>query len=377
MEALGTLAGGIAHDFNNIIGAIMGYAELAKMDSPLPAAQSCHDEILSACGRAGDLVRQIMAFSRQREQQRKPLQLGQTVAEATRLLRAVLPATVDFQIELDQDSPTILADPTQIHQVVMNLCTNALHAMAGKIGRLGVSVKTFQADEDFVRTHAGAIPGYYACLMVSDTGHGMEQAVIDRIFEPFFTTKAPGEGTGLGLSVVHGIVQGHDGIITVESKLGEGTTFRLYFPENDKGVSEIPAKLEIVAQGHGQRILVVDDEESLARMIGKALVKLGFTPETISDPVEALAAFRLAPEKYDLIITDLTMPRMTGLELAGLALSAKPQIKTLLMTGFAETLTDAELASAGICEVLRKPITLNDLGLAIERHLKQVQQATP
>ncbi|MBK9990023.1 MAG: PAS domain-containing protein [Verrucomicrobia bacterium] len=376
MEALGTLAGGIAHDFNNIIGAIMGYTELAKMDSPQPAVQSCHNEILSACGRAGDLVRQILAFSKQREQQRRPLQLWQTVAEATRLLRAVLPATVDFQIELDRASPTVLADPTQIHQVVMNLCTNAQHAMASKVGKLSVSVKTFQADEPFIKMHEGASPGRYACLTVSDSGHGMEQNVIDRIFEPFFTTKAPGVGTGLGLSVVHGIVQGHDGVITVESKLGEGTTFRVYFPENDKAADEEPTKIDWIAQGHGQRILVVDDEEALARMVGKALTKLGFKPETINDPVAALAKFRLAPENYDLIITDLTMPHMTGLEFAASALSAKPQIKTLLMTGFADNLTEKELAAAGIVEVLRKPITLNDLGRAIERILKQEPAAT-
>lgn len=371
MEALGTLAGGIAHDFNNIIGAITGYAELAKMDSTLPAVQSCHDEILSACGRAGDLVRQILAFSRQREQKRTPLKLWQTVTEATRLLRAVLPATVEFHIELDRDAPVVLADPTQIHQVVMNLCTNALHAMAGKVGRLGVGITTFHADEQFARAHAGGRVGRYACLAVSDTGHGMEQLVLDRIFEPFFTTKAPGEGTGLGLSVVHGIVQAHDGIITVVSTLDAGTTFNLYFPAYEGGLVETSSKDESPAVGRGQRIMVVDDEASLTRMIGKSLVKLGYATETMSDPLEALAAFRMKPENYELIITDLTMPHMTGLELGAFVHNEKPQMPIALMTGFSESLTNEQLKLAGIKEVLLKPMTLQGLGRAVERLLKQ------
>jgi PAS domain S-box-containing protein len=371
MEALGTLAGGIAHDFNNIIGAITGYAELAKMDSTLPAVQSCHEEILSACGRAGDLVRQILAFSRQREQQRTPLQLWQTVTEATRLLRAVLPATVEFKIELDRDAPPVLADPTQIHQVVMNLCTNALHAMAGKVGQLGVSIKTFHADEPFARAHAGARLGRYACLVVSDTGHGMEQLVLDRIFEPFFTTKAPGEGTGLGLSVVHGIVQAHDGIITVESVLNAGTTFNLYFPEYEGDAVETSIKDGSAAAGQGQRIMVIDDEESLARVIAKSLEKLGYVAETMSEPVEALAAFRAAPENYELIITDLTMPKMTGLELGAVVHNEKPQMPIILMTGFSESLTDEQLKLSGIKEVLLKPMTLHGLGRAVQRMVKK------
>ena len=316
-------------------------------------------------------MRQILAFSRQREQKRTSLKLWQTVTEATRLLRAVLPATAEFQLALDRDAPTVLADPTQIHQVVMNLCTNALHAMAGKVGRLCVSIKTYIADEQFVRTHPGSRLGRYALLTVKDTGHGMEQLVLDRIFEPFFTTKAPGVGTGLGLSVVHGIVQAHDGIITVLSTPNEGTTFDLYFPEYEGGLAEVSTKAEVLTQGSGQRILVVDDEESLARMIGKSLEKLGYAAEIISDPVEALAAFRAKPENYELIITDLTMPHMTGFELGAFMHNEKPQMPIVLMTGFSESLTDEQLKLSGIKEVLLKPMTLQGLGRAVERLLEK------
>ena len=370
MEALGTLAGGIAHDFNNILGAITGFAELTKLDSQQSTVQDSQNEILSACNRAGMMVRQILAFSRQQEQQRKPIQLWRVVEEATRLLRAVIPTTIEFQVELDQQAPTVFADPSQVHQVVMNLCTNAVHAMAGQNGRLGVKIETFHADEVFVRMHPKGRVGRYACLSVRDTGHGIAPAIMDRIFEPFYTTKAPGEGTGLGLSVVHGIVQNHEGIITVDSRPGEGALFNVYLPEYTGNVEDAPADVAHEARGRGQRILVVDDEDSLVQMTAKILTKLGYAAEKETDPVAALARLRSAPHLYDLVITDLTMPQMTGLQLAANLLEIEPAIPVIMMSGFLANLSEDQLRAAGIKEVLLKPVTLNVLSVVIDRVLK-------
>jgi PAS domain S-box-containing protein len=370
MEAIGTLAGGIAHDFNNILGAIVGFAELAKMDAPAPPVQGSLDEILRACKRAGDLVRQILAFSRRQEQKRRSVQLSSVIDEATKLLRAALPSTIQFEIELATDAPAVLADPTQIHQVVMNLCTNAAHAMKGRPGRLGVKLERFEADEEFVKLHQGSRPGGYARLTVSDNGHGMDQTTLDRIYEPFFTTKAPGEGTGLGLSVVHGIVQNHDGIITVYSRPGEGTIFRLYFPAHISDVTEQTLQSGSIPRGHGQRILVVDDETLLVEMTERILNRLGYVAETATDPGAALETIRAEPARYDLILTDLTMPGMTGVEFTAGALKVSPRIPIILMTGFFANMTPSQVRANGIKEVLMKPITIRSLGETVDRVLR-------
>ncbi len=369
MEALGTLAGGIAHDFNNILGAITGYTELAKIDSTSATVQASHNEILLACKRAADLVRQILAFSRQQEQRRVPLHLWPVIEEATKLLRAALPTTIEFHQEHAPDVPVVLADPTQIHQVVMNLSTNAAHAMGGGPGRFTVKLERFEADAAFTQLHPGSRSGSYALLSVSDTGHGMERPVLDRIFDPFFTTKQPGEGTGLGLAVVHGIVQNHQGLITVLSRLGEGTVFKLYFPAHEGAVARETLAVEEVPLGRGQRVLVVDDEVPLVEMVGRILTKIGYTVETSTLPVEALANFCAAPQRYDLILTDLTMPQLTGLEFARRALAVRPQLPIILMTGFNANLTDEQLAAVGFKYVLLKPVTLKNLSQAIDRLL--------
>ena len=371
MEALGTLAGGIAHDFNNILGAITGYAELAKWDSTLPAVQTCHDEILRACKRASDLVRQILTFSRQQEPQRKTLQLWPVVNEAAQLLRAVLPATVEFRIAQDGPAPRVSIDPSQIHQIVMNLCTNSVQAMPGKVGRLEVKVGEFWADEKFATVHPNGRVGRYACLAISDNGQGIPSAIIDRIYEPFYTTKAPGEGTGLGLAVVHGIVQDHEGVITVESRVGEGTSFHVYFPEHKTGALEDLAESDDLILGRGQCILVVDDEDMLAQMAAKALAKLGYEADAMTKPSEALDVLRATPEKYDLIITDLTMPGMSGLEFAEDVTQLRPEVPIILMTGFSTNLTETQLTKAGIKEVLLKPVTLKGLSDTIDQLLKK------
>jgi PAS domain S-box-containing protein len=372
MEAIGTLAGGIAHDFNNILGAITGYAELARLDAKEPGVQGSLDEIFSACKRAGDLVRQILAFSRQQEHKRIPLQLERVVHEAVKLLRAVLPSSLGFELKLDRKAPTVLADATQIHQIVMNLCTNAAQAMEGRANsRLSVELDRFTADEAFAKLHPGARAGVYACLTVSDTGQGMDRPTLERIYEPFFTTKAPGKGTGLGLAVVHGIVQRHDGLITVESMPGQGTIFRLYFPEHTLGeTSELPLDRPAV-QGGGHRILVIDDEEALVRMIGRILTKLSYNPTILHDPVEALAIFEAAPDDFDLILSDLTMPGLTGLEFAARASRIKPSIPVILMTGYYANLSESQLKSAGVSEIMMKPVDLKSLSVVIDQVLKK------
>ena len=371
MEAIGTLAGGIAHDFNNILGAIYGFAELAKMDAASAPIQNSLDEILKACKRAGDLVRQILAFSRHQEQKRQPLQLWRIVDEATRLLRAALPTTIQFDIDLSADAPAVLAEPTQIHQIVMNLCTNAAHAMAGRPGVLGVKLDRFEADEEFVALHHGSRSGGYARLTVSDNGHGMDRATLDRIYEPFFTTKAPGEGTGLGLSVVHGIVRNHDGIVTVYSQPGKGTTFHVYFPAHEGGVAELAVDSVPAPRGQGQRILLVDDEVPLVQMTERVLKRLGYVVDTETDPKRALEAIRAEPKKYDLVLTDLTMPGLSGLELAAFAVSANRDIKVILMTGYFANVSTDQVSALGIKEVLMKPISIRSLAQTVSRVLGQ------
>ncbi|MFA6545931.1 MAG: PAS domain S-box protein, partial [Limisphaerales bacterium] len=316
MEAVGQLAGGIAHDFNNILGAIIGNTELARADAQAsPATLDCLEAIMQAGHRASDLVRQILAFSRRQEQQRQPMQLQFVVREALKLLRSTVPATIEIKTHL-ADTPTVLADPSQIHQVVMNLCTNAAQAMRGRPGVLKVELDEVEADAGFAQTHADLAPGHYVRLTVADTGCGMDRATQERIFEPFFTTKPPGEGTGLGLSVVHGIMKSHDGSVSVYSQPGEGTTFHLYFPVLNAEVAAPAAALAPVPRGHGEHVLFVDDELALVQLGRKVLDGLGYQVTTKSSASEAFAIVRDQPDYFDLVVTDLTMPGMSGADLA-------------------------------------------------------------
>lgn len=372
MEAIGTLAGGIAHDFNNILGAIMGHAELAELEARDLGVQRNLNEILIACRRAAELVGQILAFSRQQDRKRVCVQLDQVVAEALRLLKAVLPSSLELSIQLSPTAPTVLADPTQVHQIVVNLCTNAVHALEGRAKpRLSVSLESYEADHAFVRHHPGAHEGRYAVVTVADNGCGMDRATLERIFEPFFTTKAPGKGSGLGLSVVHGVVQRHDGVLTVDSLPGEGTTFRVYFPENTQGPAAGETRATGPTKGAGQRILVVDDEEALIRLVGQILRKLGYVPESHSSPERALEVFRENPAGFDLVLTDLTMPGMSGLDLASFVRSLRSDIPVLMMTGLYADVTEKQLREAGITEVLLKPVDLTSLSLSLARALKR------
>jgi PAS domain S-box-containing protein len=371
MEAIGTLAGGIAHDFNNILGAINGFAELAKQDAVgNPAVLECLDEVARAGSRATDLVRQILTFSRQSEQQRTHLQLRHIVGEALKLLRATIPSSVQFSINLAADAPVVLADPTQIHQIAMNLGTNAAHAMRGRSGRLEVKLGKIVVDTDMAAANPSLQVGPYALLTISDTGHGMPREVLERIFEPFFTTKAPGEGTGLGLSVVHGIMKAHEGCITVYSQPGQGTTFHLYFPAVAADeVAAIPCEVT-VPTGNGERVLFVDDEEALAKLGERMLVRLGYQVDAQTNPGAALEAFRREPQKYALVITDLTMPGMTGIQLAPELLRIRTDLPVILTTGYAANLTLDDVHALGIRELVLKPLSRQSLGEAVHRALR-------
>jgi PAS domain S-box-containing protein len=370
MEAIGTLAGGIAHDFNNILAAINGYTELAKRRVTAdPVTDKFLDAVLEGGTRAAALVRQILAFSRQQEHQRSLVQLRHVVAEPLKLLRATIPSTIEFNVSLASSLPAVLADATQIHQIVMNLCTNAAHAMRDRPGRLAVRLENFTVDALLAESTPGLRAGPYVRLSISDTGHGMSEATKARIFEPFFTTKGPGEGTGLGLSVVHGIMQTHGGAITVYSQPGEGSVFHLYFPASDGEAAATAATSTAIPAGNGARILIVDDEKALALLGQKMLEELGYVVENTTSAAQALALVRANPEAFDLVITDLTMPGMLGTELARELLLLRPDLPVILTTGYTATLTEERVREQGIRELLLKPHTLQSLGVTIHHVL--------
>ncbi len=371
MESIGQLAGGIAHDFNNILSAIIANVYLAKMDAAdQPAILENLENISDATRRATELVNQILTFSRQNKQEREPTELNRVVLEALKLLRASLPATIRIQSELAK-TPPVLANATSIHQVIMNLGTNAWHAMRDQPGTLKVEMCVLEVDVDFVKTHPDLRPGRYVQLSISDTGCGMNRATLERIFDPFFTTKPVGEGTGLGLAVVHGIVKSHDAAISVDSRLGEGTVFHLYFPvfETTAAVTEI--ETAPIPRGHGEHILFVDDEPALANVGKKMLERLGFTVTVTTSPPEAIAIVRERRDPFDLVITDLTMPGMDGTKLGGQLMEMSPGLRVILMTGYSGVLTAEKVRELGFCELLIKPINARILGEAVHRALHQ------
>lgn len=372
MESIGTLAGGIAHDFNNILGIIFGYTDLALLDSSDGSTvQSNLQEVQKAAHRAKDLVRQILAFSRQSEQERSLMQVGPIVKETLKLLKAALPATIEIRRQTDtlpHGADIVMADPTQIHQVIMNLCTNAGHAMREKGGLLEVSLSNVELGPHDLAPYADLNPGPYLRLSVKDTGHGMDQAVLERIFEPYFTTKGIGEGTGLGLAVVHGIVKSHGGAITAYSKPGEGSLFHVYLPGAGGEITAEKTDSELLARG-SETILFVDDEPGLVDAGRKALEHLGYKVVSRTGSIEASGAFRAQPDKFDLVITDLSMPQMTGLELARELLRIRPDIPIILCTGFSEMMLPERAKSAGIRELLFKPLIIADLSNTVRRVL--------
>jgi PAS domain S-box-containing protein len=366
MEAIGTLAGGIAHDFNNILTTIMGHAELLKLGLPEHAQRESVEAIVLAGGRASALVRQILAFSRKQQQQRELIRLDGVLDEATQLLRASLPAAIAIETIVEPDSATVLADPMQIQQVIMNLAANAVYAM-GSSGELTFTLGPFHVDTAFVRAHPSLRTGDYMRLSVADNGAGIAADTIERIWEPFFTTKPPGEGTGLGLSVVLGILQSHDGAITVDSGTGRGTTFDLYFPIVTSPTEQATvAVIERVPLGSGQRILFVDDEPAIARLAGTMLERLGYAPTLFGSATQALSALGADPGGFDALITDLSMPGMSGVALASKALEIRPDLTVVLATGYAGELDTARAHELGLHAVLTKPYSLDALARGLE-----------
>ncbi len=367
MEAIGTLAGGIAHDFNNILGVILGFSELTLLEVA-KGGSSWHNlqQVLTAGHRAKELVRQILTFSRKGDQERQPVQFHVVIQEAMKLLRASLPTTIRIHQELAEDVGTILANPTQMQQVLMNLCLNAAYAMHSGEGLLEICLEALEVDAPLAARHPELSPGPYVCLIVRDNGQGIPEDVLERIFEPFFTTKAAGEGTGMGLAVVHGIVTSHGGAITVASKPGQGTTFNVYLPQLNQPVNTKSASQASVPQG-GERILFVDDEASLARLAKHMLTRLGHEVVVTTSSLEALSIFRASPHAFGLVITDQTMPHMTGDALARELRRIRADIPIILCTGYSHLVDANEATAQGINAYLNKPILARDLAKAIQR----------
>ena len=366
MEAIGTLAGGIAHDFNNILTPISGYTELALGKIPEDSkARTNLEQVLIAVQRAKSLVQQILTFGRQEDQQRCSLEIQSIIKEALKLLRASLPSTIEIRSSFNSESK-IIADPTQIHQVMLNLCTNAHHAMRENGGILDIRVDDMDLTQQGLINLPELKPDHYVCLTISDTGNGMTRDVLDRIFDPYFTTKPDGEGTGMGLSVVHGIVKGHGGHIMVESKPGKGSTFKIFFPKHQDKVPQNDL-LNNSAPLHGgnESILIVDDEKTVTDVIQQMLIDLGYHATSYNSSLEALEFFRSSPYSFDLVISDMTMPKMTGAKLINEIHRVRPDIPVIMTTGNRNKINHEQTDSPGKRFLLLKPTSLKDLARAV------------
>ena len=372
IQAIGTLAGGIAHDFNNILFPIVGYTELTMDEVPEDSvAHKNLQEILKAANRAKDLVKQILTFSRQSDQERKPIKVQHIITEALRLLRASIPASIEIVHAIQDDCGPVMGDATQIHQVIMNLCTNAYQAMQDTGGKLELILTEIDIGYEEMIDKIGMQPGKHLRLLVKDEGCGMEASVLERIFEPYYTTKEQGKGTGLGLSVIHGIVKNHGGDISVKSTPGRGTIFQVYLPliEDLELASELEPNNGAI-RGE-ERILLVDDEEQIVAMEQQMLENLGYQVTARTDSQEALKVFSEHPQDFDLVITDMTMPYMTGDQLAQKMLDIEPNIPVILCTGFNEIITEEKALAMGIQKFVMKPVVKNDLATTIRSVLDQ------
>jgi PAS domain S-box-containing protein len=369
MEALGTLAGGIAHDFNNILGVILGYAEIIESGAePESGLDRRIKEISRAGRRARDLVTQILNFSRQGPQERHAMTMAPLIKEALKLLRSSVPANVEIISRIETDRDNVMADPTQMHQIMLNLCGNASHAMQETGGTLTVTLADVGNDDPVVPPEDLGKPERFVRLTVADTGPGIDPEVADRVFDPFFTTKPQGEGTGMGLAMVHGIVKRHDGYLELDNRPGQGATFHVFLPktsETERPETDIPADL-IFRQG---RILFVDDEKPLTDIGREMLESCGFEVVTRTSSVEALEAFKFRATDFDLVITDQTMPNMTGMEFAREVLKIRPDMPIILCTGFSDAVSYDRLRDVGIGDFIMKPILKHDLVASISRLL--------
>jgi two-component system cell cycle sensor histidine kinase/response regulator CckA len=370
MEAIGTLAGGIAHDFNNILGAILGFTQLTLFDLPEGSElRSNLEQVLRACDRARDLVKQILAFSRRSEMEKAPLRLLPVVKEALKLLRASLPTSLEIHKKLEIKEDLVLGDPTQMHQVLMNLCTNAAQAIRTGRGIIEVGLEELVIPAGHPPVLSGLKPGLYIRLTVRDTGEGIDPKIMDHIFDPFFTTKKAGEGTGMGLAVVHGIVKSHGGEITVTSRLGEGSIFQVYLPRV-RIDEETGRKSESSSPTGNERILFVDDEPSLVVTWTRLLERWGYRVTSRGSSLEALEIFRAEPDRFDLVITDQTMPGLTGVELAREMLTIRPDLPIILCSGYSFAINPEIIRSVGIRKFLLKPVLPLDMGTNLRRVLE-------
>jgi PAS domain S-box-containing protein len=372
MESIGNLAGGIAHDFNNILSSIIGFTELALDDAQkgTPLEDSLQ-EVFWAGKRARDLVKQILAFARQSDEKRSPLQPGIIVKEAVKFIRSTIPAAIEIRQHIDSGS-LIMANATQLHQVLMNLFTNAAHAMRDAGGELDVRLKDVVVDKVEALNDIGLEPGGYVEIMVSDTGVGISPEAISRIFDPYFTTKGPGEGSGMGLAIAHGIVESYGGKITVESRLGKGTTFTLYLPATGKRTALRSHAPEALPSGT-ERILLVDDEAYIVNLGSKILQRLGYSVTTRTSSLEALELFRAKPNAFDLVITDMSMPNMTGDRLSIELLNIRPHLPIILCTGYSQKMSEETASEIGIKAFAYKPMVKAELAKTVRKVLDQAK----
>jgi signal transduction histidine kinase/ActR/RegA family two-component response regulator len=374
-EAIGTLAGGIAHDFNNILGAIIGYAELAMDDlykdqkgSPI---EFNLEQVLRAAERAKEIIKQVLSFTRKREGEKRVIYLESLTRETLKMMRSTLPTTIDIRIEIGKHLNPVMADPTQINQLLLNICTNAGYAMREKGGILEVELKEIEIEPDNL-PQAKLVPGRYQVLRVRDTGTGMTPDTRCRIFEPYFTTKKFEEGTGIGLSVVHGIIENHKGHITVDSEVDKGTTFHVYVPVilSTAAAKTIMPQDQSIQRG-SERVLLVDDEQSLVDVRKEMLVRLGYRVVGKTSSIEALEEFRAAPDQFDLVITDQTMPQMTGTRLARELKNIRPEVPVILCTGFSESINEENFKDLDVDGFLMKPVVLKEIARKIRDVLKK------
>ncbi len=370
MEAIGALAGGIAHDFNNILSAIIGYIELAALSEGSESCVAELKEALMASSRAKDLVKQILAFSRQTDEERMPVRVWLVVKEAVKFLRATIPVTIEIKTRSGEKAGAVLANSVELHQIIMNLCTNAVHAIGDKEGILEIDVQNTEIDHTQIDDFMGLNLGPYIKVSIRDTGAGMPPEILKRIFDPYFTTKEKGVGTGLGLAVVHGIIKKYGGAIKVESAPGKGATFHIYLPRIDQAAPDSIDQTELPLGGN-ERILFVDDEEMLVDIGQKVLERLGYDVTVRTSPIEALELFKAKPDDFDLVITDQTMPGMTGDALARALMAMRPDLPVIICSGYSQQIDPTRAADMGIKGFVMKPILINDIADAIRKALNE------
>ena len=377
MDALGTLAGGIAHDFNNILFSILGNAQLAEMDVPEehPARRSLGN-IVSASKRARDVVRQILTFSQRQEVSIEETSLSSVVSEVLELLRASMPPSIEILTDFEPECPAIAGDQSQIHQILVNLCSNALEAMKDKGGTLKISVKRIWPDAAFIQKFPDMDVGPLVGLRVEDTGVGMGEATLERVFEPFYTTKSATGGTGLGLAVVHGIVKSHRGSISVKSQPGQGTVFDLFFPIMNESEKPDPIETQVLSHGDGERIMLVDDEVPVLKAVSELLERLNYRVTECTNPLDCERLLKSFPNRFDLVITDLRMREMLGTELSGRLSVIRPGLPIILITGHAQELSQQDLGVFGVCSLLHKPCSLETLASTVRQVLSRSREGS-